>query len=403
METSPIEPISPKPKAVEMPMFSLLDKEDLKAFHFFMEFYQDEVNEMLRVELMKHPLIGLLMANIPEQVLEANKKRSEQNRVLAILHDNWQPLLEDLHEQATNMAKMGIPYRTWYNIVGMSLRVLESKFESHFGNDLSKALPVIRGMRIFLDFTMCSFAETHIAYIGNLVEQKEHQQEQHVASHRELIYAASHHLQEPLTKVRSLVNAIQEDGENKIGAEVSAYLNYISDSTDRMNSLVSDLLDYSRIGEMSSLSKGNMNDILKLVVDGFIASGRIKPENIKVMPLPSMLMVYPEEIKMVFQQLIANSIQYHAEGRPLLITIGCQKDGEFWVFSVNDNGIGIPEKSFDRIFGIFKRLEQVENQEGTGIGLAICKKVLELHNGKIAVASKVGEGTTINFCIPVFS
>jgi PAS domain S-box-containing protein len=213
-------------------------------------------------------------------------------------------------------------------------------------------------------------------------------------------YIASHDLQEPLRMVSSYVQLISKRYKDKLDQDADDFIAFIVNGTTHMQTLLHDLLTYSRVGthgepfgftDLNSVfDKATIN--LKKVIDRNHAD--IKYEN-----LPS---VHADEVQMVqvFQNLIANAIKFRGEKTPRIHISAEQKENE-WVLQVRDNGIGIDPKHFDRIFIIFKRLHTKEKYPGTGIGLAICKKIVERHGGRIWVESEPGKGLTFYFTIPI--
>jgi PAS domain S-box-containing protein len=213
-------------------------------------------------------------------------------------------------------------------------------------------------------------------------------------------YIASHDLQEPLRMVSSYVQLISKRYKDKLDKDADDFIDFIVNGTTHMQTLLHDLLTYSRAGTHgdhfgftnlnSVLDKATIN--LKKVIDENHAD--IKYEN-----LPS---VHADEVQMiqVFQNLIANAIKFRGEETPRVHISAEQKENER-VFQVRDNGIGIDPKHFNRIFIIFKCLHTKEKYPGTGIGLAICKKIVERHGGRIWVESEPGKGSTFKFTIPI--
>jgi light-regulated signal transduction histidine kinase (bacteriophytochrome) len=165
-----------------------------------------------------------------------------------------------------------------------------------------------------------------------------------------------------------------------------------------MTMLIDDLLDYSRIGSKKELQQVDCSIILREVLaDLGIALNETGAE-ISTSGLP-VISAYPTGIKQLFQNLIANGIKFSKKDIPPQINISAENGGGYWQFAFKDNGIGIEEKHKERIFLIFQRLHTRNEYEGSGIGLAHCKKIVELHGGKIWIESKPGEGTTFHFTI----
>lgn len=211
-------------------------------------------------------------------------------------------------------------------------------------------------------------------------------------------YVASHDLQEPLRTISSFVELLQQQYYGKLDENANIYLTYIAQSSDRMKTLIKDLLDYSRIGRKTELQRVDCNIILSEVLADLSSTINQNAAIIEAGQLP-VINGYATEMKQLFQNLISNSIKFHLAGIPPHIVISAEKNHGYWKFSFQDNGIGIEENHQDRIFIIFQRLHSRTEYEGSGIGLAHCKKIVELHGGKIWVESQRGLGSNFLFTI----
>ncbi|MEO6221150.1 MAG: ATP-binding protein [Ginsengibacter sp.] len=211
-------------------------------------------------------------------------------------------------------------------------------------------------------------------------------------------YVASHDLQEPLRTTTSFVNMFKQQYFGKLDARADKFLNYIVQASDRMSVLIKDLLDFSRIGDNKDMEEVDCNLILQDVVADIDQAIKDSDAEIKAEQLP-VISGYTTELKQLFQNLIVNSIKFRKKDVPPKIKIVAQKNNDHWRFAFTDNGIGIEQKHNERIFVIFQRLHNRTEYQGSGIGLSHCKKIVELHNGKIWVESKPNEGSTFNFTI----
>ncbi len=212
-------------------------------------------------------------------------------------------------------------------------------------------------------------------------------------------YVASHDLQEPLRTIRSFVDILLEDYQGKLGEETDYHLNTISNSAKRMSRLIRELLHYSRLGYERQLAICDLNHIVDDVLTDLQVKISEQHAQVESDQLPT-LQVYETEIRQLFQNLISNAVKFHKPGIPPKIAIRCWKEADHWTFSVEDNGIGMEAEHLDRIFIIFQRLNSSRKYPGTGIGLAYCKKIVELHYGRIWVTSTPGAGSTFYFSIP---
>ncbi len=218
---------------------------------------------------------------------------------------------------------------------------------------------------------------------------------------REFAYIVSHDLQEPLRTIYSFAQILEKENKGKLGPTGDEYIGYITSATKRMQQMINDILVLSRISNGKDFLPINVENIINIVIENLRNS--IEKHNAIVTfdnPMPTILADKTQLIQL-FQNLVANGIKFHRKGEPPKIHISSKKVHNERIFSVNDNGMGIDNKYFEKLFIIFSRLHSKEKYPGTGIGLAICKKIVECHNGKIWVESKVGEGSTFYFSIPI--
>jgi light-regulated signal transduction histidine kinase (bacteriophytochrome) len=212
-------------------------------------------------------------------------------------------------------------------------------------------------------------------------------------------YVVSHNLQEPLRTVSNYIQILEDDYSAILDDNARQYLNLITDSAKRMGTLLDSLADISRLGRNIKL----VNIDLKKIIDDVIADLKsiiqISNATIEISEMP-VLNVYEVEMRQLFQNLIANAIKFQKKGIQPKIRIWSEKVKGKWKFSVADNGIGIAPLHFKKVFDIFHRLRTDIEYEGSGIGLANCKKIVELHHGEINVESTIGQGSTFNFTIP---
>ena len=212
-------------------------------------------------------------------------------------------------------------------------------------------------------------------------------------------YVASHDLQEPLRMVASYTQLIAQRYRGKLDADADEFINYAVDGATRMQTIINDLLTLSRV---STRNTAFSRVDAKLALDKALANLRLvigeTGTTIICDSLPA-LNADGSQLAQLFQNLIGNAIKFRGSNSPRVEIGAEQQDGE-WVFHVRDNGIGIAPEYFERIFLIFQRLHTKKEYPGTGIGLAICKKIVERHGGRIWIESKPGQGTTFYFTIP---
>ncbi|MEP7142084.1 MAG: PAS domain S-box protein [Ferruginibacter sp.] len=231
------------------------------------------------------------------------------------------------------------------------------------------------------------------------LDQKNKELERKNKELEQFAYVASHDLQEPLRTTCSFVQLLKEQYEGKLDKKADKYLHFIVDSSDRMKILINDLLEYSRIGSTHKMERVNCNKILQDVIADLYKAISDSAAEIISEELP-IVNGYPTEIKQLFQNLVINAIKFSKLNVIPLIKISVKRSGGYWHFTIADNGIGIEQQHSERIFIIFQRLHTRSEYPGSGIGLSHCKKIVELHHGKIWVDSIPGEGSVFHFTIP---
>lgn len=213
-------------------------------------------------------------------------------------------------------------------------------------------------------------------------------------------YIASHDLQEPLRMVASYTELLRERYSGQLDARADKFINYAVDGARRMQQLVNDLLSYSRIGTQGkAFEPTDTAFVLKRVLASIALRIRETNAQITYGHLP-MVMADPIQIGQLFQNLISNAIKFCGDKAPEIVVSAQQIDQKLWQFSVADNGIGIDSEYAQRIFQIFQRLHERNTYPGSGIGLAIAKKIVERHGGRIWFESEAGQGSTFYFTLP---
>ncbi|EHM28641.1 putative two-component system sensor kinase [Streptomyces sp. W007] len=215
-------------------------------------------------------------------------------------------------------------------------------------------------------------------------------------------YVASHDLQEPLRKVASFCQLLEKRYGDELDARGKQYIAFAVDGAKRMQVLINDLLTFSRVGRVQeswkpvdldrALDRALGNLTLAIEESGTMIE---RPES-----LPELL-GDATALTMVWQNLVGNAVKFRREGVPCRISVDCVREDEDWHLTVSDNGIGIEPEFADKVFVIFQRLHARDEYEGTGIGLALCRKIIEFHGGRIWLEPEPGEGTRIHFTLPV--
>jgi PAS domain S-box-containing protein len=212
-------------------------------------------------------------------------------------------------------------------------------------------------------------------------------------------YVASHDLQEPLRMVGSYCQMLQRRYKGKLDKDADEFIGFAVEGALRMQQMINDLLTYSRVGRNGKgLVDIAVEDVVKSAVANLQASIAESDAKVTWDPLPT-LRGEKVQLLQLFQNLIGNAVKFRADDRPLEVRVSAQQEADSWHFTVKDTGIGIEAQYLDRIFLIFQRLHDRTKYKGTGIGLAVCKKVVEHHGGRIWVESEPGEGTTFHFTL----
>ena len=212
-------------------------------------------------------------------------------------------------------------------------------------------------------------------------------------------YVASHDLREPLRMVTSFSQLLQQKYQGRLDADADEFIGYIVDGAARMDALIQDLLEYSRVSSRAKpFGPTDMGVVMDHVRQNMAVLIRENGAEVTSGPLPTILADQSQMVQVV-QNLVANAIIYRTDELPR-VRVEAREKGKEWIFSVHDNGIGIDPAYFDKIFELFQRLHSREQYPGTGIGLAICRRIVERHGGRIWVESEQGKGSTFFFSIP---
>ncbi len=213
-------------------------------------------------------------------------------------------------------------------------------------------------------------------------------------------YVASHDLQEPLRKIQTFVQRILETSSAEFSATSKDYFNRIVHASERMQNMINSLLDYSRMNS-AALEKvpTDLNEVLREVFANQLEEDSNRAIELQMEPLPSLPAV-ADQMKQLFTNLISNAIKYKKSDTILKIFVSAKKEGSFWKITVADNGIGFDPKYADKIFELFQRLHSRFEYEGTGIGLSICKKIVQNHGGCIKGVGNPGQGAIFEVYLP---
>jgi PAS domain S-box-containing protein len=346
----------------------------------------------------EHSAIGMALTSIGGEWLKVNKRLQEilgydESELLSLT------FLDITHtdDRARNM-----------EFVRKILKgdISSYSLEKRFIHKSGKIVPVLLSVSLVRDITG---APMHfVTQIEDMTVRK--QAEENLRRHRELeirnkemeqfTYAASHDMREPLITLSSYAQLLKKEYGGRLDHNGEIYLRYISDSANRMMTLIKGLLDYSLIGKERNLQIVDCSELVQTVKNDLQILIRETGTTIYADELP-VVSGYKNELYMLFQNLISNAIKFRKKDQPPRIKISAVQTNRKWLFKVEDNGIGIDPKDKDKIFVIFKRLHTRQDIDGNGIGLAHCKKIVEMHHGNIWVESSPGEGATFFFTLAV--
>jgi two-component system, chemotaxis family, sensor kinase Cph1 len=212
-------------------------------------------------------------------------------------------------------------------------------------------------------------------------------------------YIASHDLQEPLRMIALYLQLLEQRYQDLLDQDAREFIGFAVDGAARMKTMIGDILAYSRVKtDERNFVSFSSEDTLKTALENMQVKIAESQANVRYENLPH-ITGNENQFVQLFQNLVSNAIKFRSE-QPPEIHVSASRHNHEWLFAVRDNGIGIEEQYLERIFVMFKRLHTKEKYPGTGIGLAVCRKVIEHHRGRIWAESKLGEGTTFYFTVP---
>jgi light-regulated signal transduction histidine kinase (bacteriophytochrome) len=215
---------------------------------------------------------------------------------------------------------------------------------------------------------------------------------------QQLVYSVAHDLQDPLNSISVYSKLLAEEHSSQLDDEGNLFVDFISKSAKRMQNTIKSLLYFTKLNSIDDFAATNLNQVIQEVQEDL--SLVIKESNAKILfeKLPTVMgsSVY---LRLLFQNLIGNAIKFSRNDEQPFVFISSDERESDWLFQVKDNGIGIPSENLENIFSIFKKLHTTSEYEGTGIGLAHCKKIVALHGGTIWAESEIGKGTVIYFTL----
>ena len=344
-------------------------------------------------ELKNIPVILLTTLSDPHDIMQGlqcgadnflTKPCDEQYLLTRI-----QNLLSNIELRKRSSVEMGIEVAVAnkkYNITSDKLQILDLLI-STYDSALQKSIELNK-------------AQNELSILNRQLQQQTNELARSNEELEQFAYVASHDLQEPLRMVSSFTQLLANKYKDKLDKEAHEYIHFAVDGAKRMQNLISDLLTYSRVStEGKEFALTDCTGIFNEATTNLKVAIEESKAVVTQEELPANILADKRLLTQLFQNLIGNAIKYRGDISPKIHVKAKLKDNEY-LFSVCDNGIGIDPKDANRIFVIFQRLHTQKEYSGTGIGLAICKKIVERHNGNIYVESELGKGSTFYFTIP---
>lgn len=294
-------------------------------------------------------------------------------------------------ESYANSLKNNIPYNIVHRYITPAgeLKYLRERGQNHYDEQGNP----IKSVGTVQDVTLFQNQKILLKEYIKKVELKNQELEEYT-------FVAAHDLQEPVSNIRGLIEVaidVIKNNDSK-STDVIRFLEMVKESGERLTTLISGLMETARLGKDNSFAEVDTNKLVSEVLQDLALKITSTNAEIILSHLP-VIKGNEFELRLLFQNLISNAIKYRKNGRAPVIKIDCHDSGHEWLFSVEDNGLGIEAKHKDTLFKMFRRLHGSDEIEGTGIGLAQCKKIVSLHKGEIWFESNFGEGTIFYFTL----
>ncbi len=382
----------------------LLEKENGKAAKTLLAISRDVTERLAmqkQIELEHEKLISLLN-NIEEMIYAVDPEKYERIFVNRNLKQKYG---RDITGEKCYEALMGesspCSFCSFARLEGSEAQSVKYEYHNKF---LNRCFMASDGMTIWPDGR-----KVKVGLAVDVTSQKQAEQRL-ISTMRDLArsnseleqfaYVASHDLQEPLRKIKSYTELLERKYKDQLDERAEKYIAYAVDGAERMQNLIMDLLSYSRVGTRGKpFSQVDVKEMLERVQSSLQLAIKETGASITIDAMPS-IKADPTQVEQLFQNLISNAIKFRGDKAPE-IHISMKRNRKEWVFSVSDNGIGIDPEHREKIFVIFQRLHGRTEYPGTGIGLAICKKIVDRHGGKIWIESNVNSGSTFYFSISI--
>ncbi|WP_194768653.1 YfiR/HmsC family protein [Tamlana sp. I1] len=362
-------------------------KSEINELISLAEFQKKKYSEKLTIEKQ-------LEARILKQIDSLNRKQEhirENNKTIA------------LQNQTLKQQEADITAKT--NKINTVNSKLNTQKTINYLLGLIILICLIAAILLYRNYTAIKFLNKDLQEKNNDIYNKSLEIASKNKELEEFAYLTSHDLKEPLTTISGLIDLLQDEYKDKLDEDALMSMAFISKSSNRMRNLIDSLLEYSRLGKASEKKTINCNTLIADITADLDHAIYRNKATINYADLPT-VRASQVELTVLFQNLINNAIKFKKPDVSPIINISCtttipeHQTQVFWQFKITDNGIGIKNKHKDKIFAIFQRLHSRETYEGTGIGLAFCKKIVESLGGQIWFESTINEGTSFYFTIP---
>ena len=382
------------------PNFSATDIQKIQTYHTTLITFQEDLNTELITILADHKVWGPIIQSLsPEQLLEQNKI-SQDNQENAIMNGEWIQFIRHNINQGINYADMGVSFKAWYEIISLVRNLIIPRFSTIFENDKEKFNDATLGMNLFLDFTMSVIGEAYIFKKKKIIADKNKIQLKLNKELESFAFIISHDLKTPLRGISNLSTWLVEDYKDVLDKQGLEYVNLIHNRANRLDRLIDGVLQYSRAGKLDAeKQKIDLNELITNTIETYGSNDKIK---IKVSEDFPTLEHSPVLYAQLFGNLVNNAIK-HNDKEIIEIEINYSKLKKFHKYSVKDNGPGISSAYHDKVFEIFQTLKNKDDDDSTGIGLSIVKKIVDSMDGKLEISNQKQGGCNFSFYIPINS
>ncbi|WP_339816255.1 ATP-binding protein [uncultured Imperialibacter sp.] len=407
------------------PKLSPSDLAALKSFLDFNKKHSLAISEALRNVLLEHPKFGQILKLQSQEDQVKENQISLQLQEEAIEKGNWDPYTEHLIEQGSTYAQMGLAFNDWFTVIAKYRELMQLFIGKEMNNNFDKVARLWDGTNKLIDYAMSVISEAYFLEKNKLIAEEQQKKDEAILQLNELnntlekrvqertanlkaandelesfSYSVSHDLRTPLRAIDGFSKVLVKNFDGQLNDTQAYYLGVIVESVGKMSRLIDDLLSFSKMGR---IKKSELKFSLEeLIQEGFKELMQsINPERVEISvnPLPD-ICADRGMIKHVVNNLLSNAVKFSSTREKTKIEIGSLSDTDNHIFYVRDNGVGFDMQYAHKLFGIFQRLHAEDEFEGTGVGLAIVKRIIQRHGGEVWAESEIERGTTMYFSIP---